>query len=245
MIFAPGSFSSTSPASSAVAKSPGTNSPLSSTKKQRSASAEALEQRADHRAGHAVAAIHDHLQRAHRIGVDHRERGCLEFLIDVDFLQRAERGRAPIAIETLLDRAADVLDALIPRQRDRSLAHELRTCVGLRIVRGGAHQPPVELAGADEEIQHLGTDLAGIEHTHPLHQKPLAIARRELGSGQAHVATEAHTQLGRRLARQFRQHARKRASNLYGRLTVDLLAIEATDVIRLEDARVDRHGIAS
>src|SRR5581483_10376917 len=38
MIFAPGSFSSTDCASSAVAKSPGTNSPVSSTKKQRSAS---------------------------------------------------------------------------------------------------------------------------------------------------------------------------------------------------------------
>src|ERR1041385_1602154 len=38
MTFAPGSFSSTSSASSAVVKSPGTNSPESSTKKQRSAS---------------------------------------------------------------------------------------------------------------------------------------------------------------------------------------------------------------
>ncbi len=38
MIFAPGSFSSTASASRAVTKSPGTNSPVSSTKKQRSAS---------------------------------------------------------------------------------------------------------------------------------------------------------------------------------------------------------------
>src|SRR2546426_10142958 len=38
MIVAPGSFSSTLPANSAVTKSPGTNSPVSSTKKQRSAS---------------------------------------------------------------------------------------------------------------------------------------------------------------------------------------------------------------
>ena len=38
MIFAPGSFSSSDAASKAVTKSPGTNSPVSSTKKQRSAS---------------------------------------------------------------------------------------------------------------------------------------------------------------------------------------------------------------
>src|SRR3954466_11136439 len=38
MIFDPGSFSRTEPASSAVTKSPGANSPASSTKKQRSAS---------------------------------------------------------------------------------------------------------------------------------------------------------------------------------------------------------------
>ncbi len=38
MIFAPGSFSRMLSASSAVTKSPGTNSPVSSTKKQRSAS---------------------------------------------------------------------------------------------------------------------------------------------------------------------------------------------------------------
>ena len=38
MIFAPGSFARTTSARSAVAKSPGTNSPVSSTKKQRSAS---------------------------------------------------------------------------------------------------------------------------------------------------------------------------------------------------------------
>ena len=38
MTFAPGSFSSTLSANSAVTKSPGTNSPVSSTKKQRSPS---------------------------------------------------------------------------------------------------------------------------------------------------------------------------------------------------------------
>ena len=38
MIVAPGSFSRIASANSAVAKSPGTNSPVSSTKKQRSAS---------------------------------------------------------------------------------------------------------------------------------------------------------------------------------------------------------------
>ncbi len=56
-----------------------------------------LQQRADHRAGHPVAAVHDDLQRpsrrADRLGVDEAQRGLLELGVDVHLLDRA-RGSA-------------------------------------------------------------------------------------------------------------------------------------------------------
>ncbi len=62
---------------------------------------EALQQRADHRPGHAVAAVDDDLQRArrraHDVGVDEAQRGRLELVVDVDLLERAARAVAAVA----------------------------------------------------------------------------------------------------------------------------------------------------
>ena len=54
---------------------------------------ETLEQRPHHRAGHAVAAVDDNLQRLDDVGIDQLQRGRLELLVDVDFLQGAEFAR--------------------------------------------------------------------------------------------------------------------------------------------------------
>ncbi len=102
-------------------------------------------------------------------------------------------------------------------------------------MRGGAHQPAVELARADEEVEHLGADLAGVEHVCALAEHAVAVAGRELGRGQAHVASEADAQLADGLARQAREHAREPAADLLGDVAVDLLAVEAADVVGLED----------
>ena len=48
--------------------------------------AELLEQRADHRAGHAVAAVDDDLQRLDHVGVDELQRRLAEVVVDVDLL---------------------------------------------------------------------------------------------------------------------------------------------------------------
>ena len=64
---------------------------------------------------------------------------------------------------------------------------------------------------------------------------PVAVAGGELGGGQAHVATEADAQLARRLAREIRQHAGEGAPDGLGDVAVDLLAVEAADVVGLED----------
>ena len=73
---------------------------------------------------------------------------------------------------------------------------------------------------------------------------PGPVARRELRRGQAHVAPEAEAQLARRLAGELGEHARERAADLLGDVAVDLLAVEAADVVGLEDlwGRRGRHG---
>ena len=144
--------------------------------------------------------------------------------------------------EALLDEPADVLDALVAGQRDRALAHELGPGIRLRVVRGGAHEPAVELAGADEVIEHLGPDQPGVEHVGALAHHALAVACGELGSGQAHVVAEADAQVAGRLAGQVGEHAHERAADLLGAVGVELLAVEAADVVGLEDLCGDRHG---
>jgi hypothetical protein len=102
-------------------------------------------------------------------------------------------------------------------------------------VRGGAHQPPVQLAGANEEVEHLASDHARVEHLHTLRQQALAIVRGQLGGAEAHIVSKSHAQLLHGLARESGEHVRERAADLLCHLAVDLLAVEAADVVRRED----------
>ena len=163
--------------------------------------------------------------------------------VDVDLLDRARRAAG--LGEAGLDEPADVLDARVARQRDRALAHELGARVGLRVVRGGAHEPAVEPARADEEVEHLRADHPGVEHVGALGGHALAVARGELGRGQAHVAAEAEPQVRRALAGQLGEHAHERAADLLGDVPVDLVAVQAADVVGLEDLGGDGHGRGS
>ena len=149
---------------------------------------ELLEQRADHRPGHAVAAVDDDLQRLDGRGVDEAQHVPVELVVDLDLLDAAA---ARLVAHAALHERLDVADALVAGERDRAAAHELRAGVGLGVVRGGAHQAAVEVARADEEIQHLGADLAGVEHVRALGGHALGVGGRHLGRGQAHVAAEA------------------------------------------------------
>ena len=53
---------------------------------------ERVEQRPDHRAGHAVAAVEHQLHRPDRLGVDEAERVALELLVEIGALDRAGPG---------------------------------------------------------------------------------------------------------------------------------------------------------
>jgi hypothetical protein len=203
---------------------------------------ETLEDRAYHRPGHPVAAVEHHLQRPDRGRVDERERALGELAVDVDRLHAPRRAfRLP---EPFRDQRPDVADARVARERQRALAHQLRPGVRLRVVRGGAHQPAVELARADEEVEHLGPDHPGVDHVRSLGHHPVAVARGELRRGQPHVAPEADPELADRPAVQPAENPRERAADLLGDVAVDLLAVEAADVVGLEDLRRGggRHG---
>ncbi len=197
--------------------------------------AEAVQQRPDHRPGHPVATVDDDAQRLDLLRVDELQRGGLELLEDLDVFDRAVGGRGRFLAEALLDPLAHVLDAGVPAQRDRALLDELRARVRLRVVRGGAHQPAVELARADEEVQHLAADLPGVDDGRALGDHPFAVARGELRCRQAHVAAEPDAQLAGGLVREVGQHERERPPDELGDVAVDLLAVQAADVVGLED----------
>ena len=132
--------------------------------------AEAVEQRADHRPGHPVAAVDDHPQRLDRARVDERERVLAELLVDVDGLD-AGRRPAPRARPSAIIAWMSPIPAS-PESASAPSRTQLHPGVGLRVVRGGDHRPAVELARADEEIEHLGADHPGVEHGRALGDQP-------------------------------------------------------------------------
>ena len=73
---------------------------------------------------------------------------------------------------------------------------------------------------------------------------PRAVAGAQLGRREAHVAAEADAQLARRLAGQVGEHAHEGAADLLGAVGVELLAVQAADVVGLEDLGDDCHGRA-
>jgi hypothetical protein len=191
----------------------------------------------DHRPRHPAAAIHHHPQRLHHGRIDELQHGPLELLVDVDFFDVAAARRI---VQTRFDQPADVLDPRIPGQGDRAALDQLGAGVGLRIVRGGAHQAAVELTRSHQVIEHFGADLPGVEDARPLADHPVPVVGREVGRGQAHVAAEAEAQLLRRLALEVCDHARERASDQLGRVFVDVAAVQPADVVGLEDVGGER-----
>ena len=142
--------------------------------------------------------------------------------------------------QTLVDQPVERADAGVAGQRHRAALDELGARVGLRVVRGGAHEAAVELARADEPVEHLGADHPGVDHVGALGHQAGAVAGRQLRRGQPHVAPEADPQLAR--PGEVGEHARERAPDRLGDVAVDLLAVEAADVVGLEDLRGGRHG---
>ena len=172
-----------------------------------------VQERPDHRPGHPVAAVDDHPHRLDRRGVDELQRGLLELLVERDVLGVAAAGRVA---EPVLDLGLDVPDARLAGQCDRSALDQLGPRVALRVVRCGAHQAAVQIPRADQVIEHLGPDLAAVEHGGTLLAHALAIGVRQLGRGQAHVAAQAEAQIGGRLLLELADDPRERPPDQLG-----------------------------
>ncbi len=138
-----------------------------------------------------------------------------------------------------LDLAADVLDAGVAGQGERSFAHQLHPRVGLGVVGRGDHRTAVELARADEEIEHLGADHPRVEHLAPLGDEAVGQAAGHLGRLKAHVAADPDAKLGGGLLAQVREHAGEAPADEVGGLAIHVVAVEAPDVVGLEDLRLD------
>ena len=106
-------------------------------------------------------------------------------------------------------------------------------------MRRRAHQATVEVAGADQVIQHLGPHLTGVEDGGPLRHHALAVGRGHLGGAETHVAAKAQRQLRGWLVGQLGRYPGEGAPDGQGCPGVELLAVEAAYVVGLEDLRVD------
>ena len=179
------------------------NSPSGSKYISSRSSGELLEDRPDHRPGHPVAAVDDDLHRPHLRRVDEGERVLAELVPDVDLLE-ASRRRAPWPRPASIS-ALHVADPGVAGERQGALADQLHPGVGLRVVRGGDHRAAVELARADQVVEHLGRDHAGVEDGRALDDHPVAELGRHRRRGQPHVAPEPDPQLARLLVAQARR----------------------------------------
>jgi hypothetical protein len=112
-------------------------------------------------------------------------------------------------------------------------------------VGGGAHQAAVQLARPDGEVELLGPDHAHVEHVRALVAHAVGVAPRHRLGGEAHVAAEGDSQVRRVAVVLVGEHARERAADAVRGLLVELLAVEAAHVVRLEHSRIYdrlRHG---
>ena len=155
-----------------------------------------------------------------------------ELLPDVDLLEGAA-ARAPA--QPGFDLGLDVADAGVAGERQRALADQLHPGVGLGVVGGGDHRAAVELARADQVVEHLGRDHAGVEHGRALEDQAVAQLRRHRRRGQPHVAAEPDPQLAGLLAAQPAEHAGEGAADRVRGALVHLAAVEPADVVGLED----------
>ena len=160
-------------------------------------------------------------------------------VVDVDGLGGAAAGGVA---EAVLDVRADLVQPAVAGQRDAPALDHLRARVRLRVVARGAHQAAVEVARADEPVEHLGADHPGVDDVRALGGQPVAVALGELRRREPHVAPEADAQRVRRLAREVRERAREAAPDRLGGVAVDVAAVDAADVVGLEDPGQVGHG---
>ena len=189
-----------------------------------------IEHRRQHRAGHAVGGVDDDPQRRDRVDVDEGEHLVDEAGPDVERRDLAAlRDRA----ESGLGAHAHVLEARVAADGQRPGPDDLHARVLLRIVRRGDADPAVEPELADRVVDHLGADHPEVADVGATVRGALHHGGCHRRRGDAHVAAD-----GDRVGPEV---LHVRASDRVPTLLVELRAVEAANVVRLEDAWIE-HG---
>ena len=191
---------------------------------------QALEHRRQHRAGHAVGGVDDDPKRRDRVDVDEGEHLVDEAGPDVERRDLAAlRDRA----EAGLGARAHVLEARVATDGQRSGADDLHARVLLRVVRGGDADPAVEPELADRVVDHLGADHPEVADVGAAVRGALHHGGGHRRRGDAHVAAD-----GDRAGLEVLDVG---APDRVAALLVQLRAVEAANVVRLEDPWIE-HG---
>ena len=191
-----------------------------------------LQHRRQHHAGHPVRRVDHHAPTLDLVQLDEGQDLVHEARKDIPRRGPSPRdrsgpdgtGHGPIA---------DVQKAGVAADGHRAPADDLHAVVLLGIVRGGHLDPAVELEVADREVEHLGADEPDVDDVRPCVSRPLDHGVRHRGRGDAHVPPD------RDLLRL--ELLDVGATDRVATLLVQLRRVDPTDVVRLEDFRVEHH----
>ena len=171
-----------------------------------------------------------------RSGVDLVEIDEGEHLVDESGPDVERRDLAPLRdrAEACLRARAHLLEAGVATHGQRARADDLHARVLLRVVRGGDADAAVEPELADRVVDHLGADHSEVVNIGAAVRRALHHGRGHRGSRDAHVAPD-----GDRAGLEMLDVG---AADRVGAFLVQLRAVEAANVVRLEDPGVE-HAI--
>ena len=189
---------------------------------------ELLLERVDDRAGRAVA---DDLERLELRDVDIGEDVVDVLARDVFRLDFARRG---LRLERAFhDGFLDVLEARVARNRARLLADELHAVVLFRVVAGRDHDAAVEAEMRRREVDHLRAALADVHDVAAGFREALD---ERVADGRAREADVVADSDFLRV-----EEAREDAADAVRELFVDVLGIDAADVVSAEAFVAESH----
>jgi hypothetical protein len=165
----------------------------------------------------------------------------VELAVDVDLLDAPTTRRIG---KPGLDLRSDIPDPGVAGKRQRPLPDQLHPGIGLRVVGGGDHRAAVQFPRSDQVIEHLRRHHSGVQDLGSLGGQSLGDAAGNLRGLEPHVAPQADPELGRLLAGESGQHPGEAATDELRDVAVDLGAVQAADVVGLEDSRGDGAGAA-
>ena len=184
-------------------------------------------------AGHPVAGVDDDAQRPRRRQVDQAAQVGGVVGEHVALLDGAGDGAGRRRRNALLDGLADRGQPGVGADRGRARPAELDPVVLRGVVAGGEHGAG-HVEGAGGEVEHVRAGQPDVDDVEAVRGDAVGEGRRQLGRRRAHVVAD-HDDAGLRRLRA--QQPGQRRADLADQARVDLLADDAADVVRLDQAR--------